>query len=180
MLTHKQLRFIEEYLKNPANATAAAIAAGYPVKAAAQQASRLLKNAKIAAKIEEQQRQNEHFAGINRAQVLKEIALIAFSDVTKITVDELGKVAVADGQDPAILRAISSVKYRRNAAGIVTTEVKLWDKNAALRALCQHLGLLSEPQAEAGKGVTTVHVYVPANGRDPTPSETGSVSLDPG
>lgn len=50
--TPKQQRFIEEYLVD-LNATQAAIRAGYSAKTAAEQASRLLTNVKVAAAVAE-------------------------------------------------------------------------------------------------------------------------------
>lgn len=51
-LTPKQRRFVEEYLVD-LNATQAAIRAGYCAKTAESQASRLLRNVKVAAAIHE-------------------------------------------------------------------------------------------------------------------------------
>lgn len=49
----KYEKFCVEYRKNGGNATAAAIAAGYSERTAAQQGARLLRNVKVAARIEE-------------------------------------------------------------------------------------------------------------------------------
>lgn len=49
----KYEKFCVEYRKNGGNATAAAIAAGYSERTAAQQGARLLRNVKVAARLEE-------------------------------------------------------------------------------------------------------------------------------
>lgn len=48
-LTDKQIRFVHELLANGGNQTQAAIAAGYSEASAANQASRMMKNDKVAA-----------------------------------------------------------------------------------------------------------------------------------
>lgn len=52
-LTIRQRAFIEEYLKDPSNATQAAIRAGYSENAAPSQATKLLENKKIRSRIDQ-------------------------------------------------------------------------------------------------------------------------------
>ena len=54
-LNLKQIRFADEYIRNGGNGTQAAIFAGYSPKTAAQQASRLLKDANVSEYIAERQ-----------------------------------------------------------------------------------------------------------------------------
>lgn len=57
-LTEKQRRFVDYYVKT-ANATQAAIKAGYSERTAAQTGARLLRNVKIASAVEERNKQLE-------------------------------------------------------------------------------------------------------------------------
>ena len=68
-LNLKQIRFADEYIRNGGNGTQAAIFAGYSPKTAAQQASRLLKDANISDYIAQRQ---EEIDSVNIAS-LKEI-----------------------------------------------------------------------------------------------------------
>ena len=59
-LNEKQKRFADEYLID-LNATQAAIRAGYSPRSAAEQASRLLKNVKVRAYIDERMDENTRY-----------------------------------------------------------------------------------------------------------------------
>lgn len=64
--------FIREYLTDP-NGKQAAIAAGYSKKTAESQASRLLRNVKVAAAIEDGMKKKEDEALVTTAEVIKDI-----------------------------------------------------------------------------------------------------------
>lgn len=78
-LTDKQKRFCEEYLID-LNATQAAIRAGYSPKTAEQTASRLLRNVKVQEYIAKRQKELSRSTEITQERVIKELALIAFSN----------------------------------------------------------------------------------------------------
>ena len=78
-LTDKQKRFCEEYLID-LNATQAAIRAGYSPKTAEQTASRLLRNVKVQEYIAKRQKELSRSTHITQERVIKELALIAFSN----------------------------------------------------------------------------------------------------
>lgn len=78
-LTPKQKRFCEEYLID-LNATQAAIRAGYSPKTAEQTASRLLRNVKVQEYIAKRQKELSRSTEITQERVIKELALIAFSN----------------------------------------------------------------------------------------------------
>lgn len=88
-----------------------------------------------------------------RQDALREEAeRLAFSDVTHYGVDELGRLTVDPEADPAVSRAVSSVKVKRRSypdknGGQVEeteTEIKLWDKPKALQMLMQAEGMLKQ------------------------------------
>lgn len=147
-LNEKQARFVEEYLID-LNATQAAIRSGYSAKTADSQGNRLLTNARIARAVASRQDERAKDVGITQARVLRELALLAFSDVGNYVIDpEVGTVRLADGAPKGARRAISSIKRRTrtDADGGVTREVeiKLWDKPGPLKLAGQHVGLFSD------------------------------------
>ncbi len=71
-LTPKQARFVEEYLVD-LNATQAAIRAGYSVKAAHVEGSRLLTNAKVAAAISAAKQERSEATKIDAEYVLQKL-----------------------------------------------------------------------------------------------------------
>ena len=143
-LTMRQLRFACEYAKS-ANGKGAARAAGYHGEdhSLEVQASRLLRNAEVLAKIEELRKPELEKAKVDLAHVVAELASVGFSDI--------GDIMDFDGATPRMKpvsalpertrRAIASIKVRRVAGEeeIEVHEIKLWDKIAALRhAACIH------------------------------------------
>ena len=78
-LSPKQERFAREYLLD-LNATQAAIRAGYSAKTAQEQASRLLSNVMVAARIAELKQERADKVAVTAADVLKgviEVTLLA-------------------------------------------------------------------------------------------------------
>lgn len=73
----KYEKFCVEYRKNGGNATAAAIAAGYSERTAAQQGARLLRNVKVVARLEELAKdaiRKQIISADKRAQLLSKMA----------------------------------------------------------------------------------------------------------
>lgn len=76
-LNNMQLKFIDEYIKNP-NATQAAIKAGYSEKTAYSQGQRLLKHDEIKSALKERTesiRSNNILTATERMEILSNIAL---------------------------------------------------------------------------------------------------------
>lgn len=82
-LTDKQELFAREYLKD-LNATQAAIRAGYSVKTAQEQASRLLSNVMVQSRISDLKAERNEEVGIDAAYVLKRLVEIDQMDVLDI------------------------------------------------------------------------------------------------
>jgi len=144
-LTDRQSRFVDEYLVD-LNATKAAIRSGYSAKTAASQGERLLRNVEVAGAIEKRKVERSAATGITQERVLRELAVLAFSDVTHYQVDENGRVTLAEGAPEGALRAISSIKHKTRSYGDGddTTiehevEVKLWDKTPNLKLAGRHV-----------------------------------------
>lgn len=146
-LTEKQRRFCDEYLVD-LNATRAYMAA-YPAtrkeSTAAKSASRMLRNGKVAEYIQQRIEDRQKRTEITQDRVLRELAAIAFADVTDIVYYEGGHVKIKDTEDvPKDTRkAISGIKE-----GQYGTEVKTYDRIRALELLGKHLGLFDPRKDE--------------------------------
>jgi len=141
-LTGKQLIFCKEYLIDY-NATRSAIQAGYSEKTADSQGSRMLKNVKVKAYLDEMTAERADRLEITADRILEEIKHIAFFDIRNIF-DGNSLKQVSDLDDKTA-RALNSVKSRiekmdgENFAEVV--EVKSNDKLKALDMLSKHIGL---------------------------------------
>lgn len=173
-LTDKQKRFCEEYLID-LNATQAAIRAGYSPKTAEQTASRLLRNVKLQEYIAKRQKELSRSTEITQERVIKELALIAFSNnadyahvVEKKMQVEAGGALVdvldKDGK-PVMYRTVEPVlteeltEEQKRALAVIKKgrdglEVKSCDKVKALELLGKHLGIFTD-KIEANVNDTT-------------------------
>ena len=173
-LTDKQKRFCEEYLID-LNATQAAIRAGYSTKTAEQTASRLLRNVKVQEYIAKRQKELSRSTEITQERVIKELALIAFSNnadyahvVEKKMQVEAGGTLVdvldKDGK-PVMYRTVEPVlteeltEEQKRALAVIKKgreglEVKSCDKVKALQRLGKHLGIFTD-KIEANVNDTT-------------------------
>lgn len=142
-LTEKQRLFVNEYMID-LNATQAAIRAGYSVKTADQQGSRMLANVKVQEEIGRAMAERSKRTGVNQDKVVLELAKIAFVKMTDI-VDEQGKIRPDAAEDD--LACIESVKYKESesdASSSVEREVKISPKLKALELLGKHLGMWND------------------------------------
>ena len=173
-LTDKQKRFCEDYLID-LNATQAAIRAGYSPKTAEQTASRLLRNVKVQEYIAKRQKELSRSTEITQERVIKELALIAFSNnadyahvVEKKLQVEAGGALVdvldKDGK-PVTYRTVEPVlteeltEEQKRALAVIKKgrdglEVKSCDKVKALELLGKHLGIFTD-KIEANVNDTT-------------------------
>lgn len=173
-LTAKQKQFCDEYLID-LNATQAAIRAGYSPKTAEQTASRLLRNVKVQEYIAKRQKELSRSTEITQERVIKELALIAFSNnadyahvVEKKMKAEVGGALVdvldEDGK-PVMYRTVEPVlteeltEEQKRALAVIKKgreglEVKSCDKVKALELLGKHLGIFTD-KIEANVNDTT-------------------------
>ena len=142
-MTEKQKRFCDEYLID-LNATRAYKDAYPSVKkdeTAAAAAARLLRNVRIQAYVAERQQARQRRTEITQDRVVRELAAVAFADVTEIASVSGGYVALRDTSE-------LSEDQRRAIAGIKETqagiEIKFNDKLKALELLGRHLGMFKD------------------------------------
>ena len=139
-LTEKQQRFVDEYLID-LNATQAAIRAGYSAKTACEQGARLLANVKVQGTIAEHMAERSKRTGVNQNRIVRELAKIAFVNLTDI-VDEEGRIR--SNED---LSCLESIKYKESSSDTgdsVEREVKIASKLKALELLGKHVGMWND------------------------------------
>lgn len=147
-LPPKQEAFCQEYVKS-GNATAAYFNAGYTPKnknTARVEASKLLTKPNIQARIAELQADRTARTQIESDKVLREIARLAFAqitDVVKFNNDDL-EVKDSDTLNEDIKAAIHKVTIAKDKFGAIKKSVEMHDKNKALALLMKFLGLDSD------------------------------------
>jgi phage terminase small subunit len=159
-LTPRQRRFVEEYLVD-LNGTAAYQRAGYTAtpRVARSNAVRLLANASVQAAIMEAQAARAHRVAFTQDAVLREVALLAQSDISHYAIEDQGNVALCEGAPEGAMRAVASLRKKIIHTEETITydvELRLWNKPAALRMAAEHLGLLTRGVSAP----TTIQVVV--------------------
>lgn len=149
----KKELFCSEYLID-LNGTQAALRAGYAKKGAAQQASRLLRDVKVQAKIQELMKARAEQVEVTAEMVLAELKKIGFSNMAHyINVDKNGDAFVdLSGIDADRAAAITEVivedlseDMQVRTGRLTKTRIKLADKRAALVDMGKHLGMWNQP-----------------------------------
>ena len=143
-LTDKQKKFVEEYLID-LNATQAAIRAGYSEKTAGKIGHQLLEKTRTQEAIQKAKDRRSKRTEITQDMVLKELALIGFSDMRNyvdfnrdgVTLKELSDISEEHS------KTISEVSHGSNSEG-TNVKFKLYDKRAALVDIGKHLGMFVE------------------------------------
>lgn len=148
-LNPRQARFVDEYLVD-LNATQAAIRAGYSAKTAEQTASRLLRNVKVAAAVDAAKEARKERTQTLADRTVAEIARIAFSRMRWFA--RWGPSEQLLGRSAVTLTPSDELTDDADACVAEISEgphgvkLKLHPKPAALRLLCEHLGILKEPE----------------------------------
>ncbi len=145
-LTAKQKRFCEEYVID-LNGAQAAIRAGYSENSAKEIAAENLTKPNISNYIAMLQKEIEERNQIRADDVVKELAKIGFMSIDELF-DEDNKIKAVNKLSDKAKASVSSVKITKKSYGSeeeavfeTTTEMKLWDKRAALVDLGKHLGI---------------------------------------
>ena len=149
-LSDKQELFCLEYLKD-LNATQAAKRAGYSHKTANEQGSQLLARLSISSRIQTLNAKRFNNAELQGLNVIKELALLSFSDIQDyIEIDDGGAITAKrfeemKGKASKAIKSIKEKKVIREAkdgseAMLVesTFELTLWEKPKSLELLGKH------------------------------------------
>ena len=159
-MTPKQSRFVQEYLID-LNATRAAIRAGYSERTANEQGAQNLAKLsnEIAAAIAERSKRTE----ITADRVIKELAVLAFTDFRKAVSWGPGGVRLIpsdelSGDEAAIIAEVSETVSKDGGS----IKAKRYDKLKALELLGRHLGLFVERKEISGPDGGPVEVKTSA------------------
>lgn len=135
--------FCGEYLID-LNASGAATRAGYAPTTARNAASWIhpLHPTKPALReeIDRLLAERSRRTGVNADRVVRELARIAFSDMTDVLDVNAADMREAISRDDSA--AVAKIRRRQTSSG-VECEVRMYDKNRALELLGRHLGLFA-------------------------------------
>jgi phage terminase small subunit len=157
-LTPKQKRFVEEYLVD-LNATKAAIRAGYSEKRASEIGYQLLQKTTVSEAIREAMQARSERTEITQDMVLRQLAKIAFADLTEfVTWEEEGNVVLkpSDKVDGTILTEVLEDVTDFGDFQKTKKRVKLPDRLKALELLGKHLGMFKEKIEHSGSVTNNV------------------------
>ncbi len=149
-MTGRRRLFVLEYL-NDLNATHAAIRAGYSPRTAEAAGSRLLRNVKVAAEIQEAMDRRCEKLELKAEDVLRGIANLAFFDVRRFF-DEKGRMKDIPELDEETAEAISAFDFvnlyegegkQKHCFGQLR-KIRLADRLKALELLGRHQKLFTD------------------------------------
>lgn len=158
-LSKKQSTFVSEYLANGLNATKAAISAGYSEPTAYSAGQRLLKHVEVAKLLAEKTKKRMDALEITADRVVRELALLGFSNMLDYVVIE------SDGQPSIDLSNLTrdqaaaiqeiSVDLTGGAGDgkrelVPRTKFKLANKKDSLELLGKHLKLFTDKLEVSG------------------------------
>lgn len=146
-MTDREKRFCEEYMID-LDAKNAAIRAGYRV-GAAKHASEWIREEKpekpkLRIEIDRLRAEQARRTGVTADRVIRELARVAFADVTA-AVDGQGRMR--DDLDRETRAAISTIRISESQgeeSSGRSVEIRAHDKNRALELLGKHLGMFAE------------------------------------
>jgi phage terminase small subunit len=163
-LKPRELRFVEEYLLD-LNGAQAAIRAGYAKRSARSTASVLLRRPEVKDALTAAMEHRSQRTGITQDRVLTELEVPAFSDISHYTIDEDGRVALAEGAPKNAMRAISKLKHKvttkefgKSTVTEREVEIALWDKPFTLKLAGRHVGLFPDRLEVTGKNGKPIEV----------------------
>ena len=170
------------------NGKGAAIRAGYSEKTAARQACQMLKDATVAARIDELVQIQNKTTGLSAEKVIREYMKVAFGSLStflKIDSEGLPSWDFTDATDEQLsliseITNESHLEGEGNSARTVTkVKVKMYDKMKALHDLGTHLGLWSPKENPADAFAQAIMDIAKRGSAAPIASDT-SMGVIPG
>lgn len=157
-LTAKEERFCYEYCID-LNATKAAIRAGYSPRSARSIGCENLTKPYIKRKIQENQIDLAQTAGITALKIIKELELIAFSNIGNLRKDWNNMKdfeSLTDGEKASIQEVSTTTGKYGNSL-----KIKFYNKQVSLNALADILGIKAPTKTEiTGPGGKDLKIFI--------------------
>jgi phage terminase small subunit len=150
--------FIEAYITNGGNATAAAIEAGYSKKTARQQAARLLTDVDISRQIASRAEKIARKYELNTELVTKSIVQELTFDPVKLY-DKDGQLKAISDLDEDTRMALASVEFEQHGsldAPVFVRKIKWAARSQAREQAMKHLGMFERDNDQRKQNVTFV------------------------
>lgn len=162
-LTKKQEAFAVECAQGAVASDAYRAAYGakrMSAKTINEAASRLRRNSKVAARIEELCAPALAKSALSVERTLQEVARVAYFDPRKLYRED-GQLKRPDEWDDDTAAAVGSIEVLEEFTGKgaerelsgYTKKLKIWDKNAALDKAMKHLGLYEKDNSQRGESL---------------------------
>ncbi len=156
-LTHRQERFIEEYLLD-LNATRAAIRAGYSPRSAAACGWTLLQKPAIQDGIERAMEERRMRVSVDQDRVIEELAAVAFGNLTdfvRVERDDEGQMCLrltpTEQVEKRLRPALADIRLKDGRDGKMEFSARTHDKMRALELLGRHLGVWKDKPEGDGR-----------------------------
>jgi phage terminase small subunit len=170
-LTNKQRRFVDEYLVD-LNATRAAMRAGYSTKTSHVIGHENINKPEIAAAICKAQEKRAGKVEVTAERVLREYAVLAFSDMAHyLRFAEDGQAFLDwENMPKEATRAISEITQEEYVEGgedgrlVRKTKFRLHNKGSALDSVAKHLGMFIERHEITGKDGLGLNLIIQRQG----------------
>lgn len=163
-MTPKQALFVQEYMVD-ANATQAAIRAGYSARTAQRIGSENLSKPVIAEAIAKARNERSERTKITADDVVEELARIGFANMGDfVQPDGRPKLEALSSCQWAAVSEITSETYMEgkgeDARPVKRVRIKLHDKLAALDKLARHLGMYNGKLTVRGDAENPITVLI--------------------
>lgn len=150
-LTEFEEKYVNAYMMTPEPMAAYKMARGHvkvAVSVAKAEAMRYLRMPHVQAWIRALRYERQVRTRVTQDRVMREIAVIAFSNISNYVIDDEGFVTLREGASPEAIKAVSSIERSVTTNGegdrVITTKLKLWNKNDSLNLAGKHLGMFIE------------------------------------
>lgn len=142
--------FAERYLVNGNNATEAAKFAGFAEHTAYVTGSKLLRHPEVIEMLGNRMNEVLTRAKLTTERWAAEMAAIGHFDIGELY-DEDGKLIPVHKLPEHVRRAISGVDVATDEDGVVTSKIRMNDKNTALTNIGKHLGMFEKDNSQLTK-----------------------------
>lgn len=154
----RERQFVEAYIANGGNKTAAAIQAGAPPAGAHVQGSRLFQRVKDSGLLEQRRAELMERLGLDTEDVVRRLSAQVKADITML-LDAKGNI-LPPGDWPAEIRgAVKSMEWTKTGP-----KVTLHDTAGAIRDAMKHLGLFERDNRQRADPIASLLAAIQERG----------------